>query len=366
MKLRNKNAGVIGLMAACVAGCQSSNQQVWSSKTDSSMATAASDPSIRVGEQLPFAGATTQDLAAWKASAVTLLQQAAESTNALLRANAIEALQASPQHLPPIVRRGLGDENRAVRFVSAMTVGKLIMKDEASLLEPLLLDESHSVQAAAMYGLKRCGRQVDLTPLSAMLMSDNPEVKGNAALVLGEIGEPTAVRLLRHAAGMGLAKTEPSRRKVVELQLAEAMVKLGEQDELEVVRASLFVPEEQGELTALACQMCGELGDRGALPNLIDLARRGGDRQQSPEVRMAATMAIAQLEPAQAPLAVPAEYVGSTRFELRAQAAHTIAEITAGRGAPNDATLPYLSRLLNDANPLVQVAAAGGVLRARS
>ena len=31
-------------------------------------------------------------------------------------------------------------------------------------------------------------------------------------------------------------------------------------------------------------------------------------------------MAIAQLEPAQAPLAVPAEYVGSTRFELRAQA----------------------------------------------
>jgi len=133
-----------------------------------------------------------------------------------------------------------------------------------------------------------------------------------------------------------------------------------------VVRASLFVPEEQGELTALACQMCGELGDRGALPNLIDLARRGGDRQQSPEVRMAATMAIAQLEPAQAPLAVPAEYVGSTRFELRAQAAHTIAEITAGRGAPNDATLPYLSRLLNDANPLVQVAAAGGVLRARS
>ena len=345
-----------------LTGCASDNQKVWTTKTESSMAAAASDPSLRIGEQLPVPG-TTQDLGELKQAAVELLKQAAESTNPLLRANAIEALQATPEHLPPIVRRGLGDENRAVRFVAAMTVGKLKMQDEVSLLEPLLLDESQSVQAAAMYGLKRCGRQVDLTPLSAMLMSDNPEVKGNAAFVLGEIGEPTAIRLLRHAAGIGLARTEPSRRKVVELQLAEAMVKLGEQKELEVIRAALFAPEEQGELTALACQMCGELGDRGALPNLLDLAMRTGTREQSPEVRMAATAAIAQLEPTKAPLPVHAAHVGSTRFELRAQAAHTIAEVANGRGVPNSATLPYLSRLLNDANPLVQVAAAGGMLR---
>jgi len=358
--------GLSVLTAVLVTGCASSDQQVWSTKDDSSLAAAASDPSIRVGEQFPVAGASSQDLAEWKLAAVAVLKQAAESTNPLLRANAIEALQAAPEHLAPIVRRGLGDENRAVRFVSAMTVGKKKMLDEASLLEPLLLDESPSVQAAAMYGLKRCGRKVDLTPLSAMLMSDNPEVKGNAAFVLGEIGEPTAIRLLRHAAGTGLDRTEPSRRKVVELQLAEAMVKLGEQKELEVVRAALFAPEEQGELTALACQMCGELGDRGALPNMIDLAMRTGNRQQSPEVRMAATMAIAQLEPTKAPLGVPAGQVGSTRFEQRAQAAHTISEIAGNKGAPNSATLPYLSRLLNDANPVVQVAAAGGILRSEA
>ena len=51
------------------------------------------------------------------------------------------------------------------------------------------------------------------------------------------------------------------------------------------------------------------------------------------------------------------EYVKSDRFQLRAQAASTLGEL----GDPM--AYPTLATLLQDPNPLVQVAAAGAILR---
>jgi hypothetical protein len=146
-------------------------------------------------------------------AAFDLLIQASNSAEPLLRANAIECLtwafpkgneQRDETHFTTMeyaLRRGLGDENRGVRFVSAMAVGRMRMESLAPLTAPLKMDESESVQAAAMYALKRCGRRVDLTPLAAMMKSEDPEVRGNAALVLGELGEKSASGLLREGLG---------------------------------------------------------------------------------------------------------------------------------------------------------------------
>jgi HEAT repeat protein len=243
-----------------------------------------------------------------------------------------------------------------VRFVAAMTIGMLQLKSSSRLLEPMLLDPSESVRAAALYGLRRCGRMVDLNPLAAMLRSEDPEVKSNAALVLGELGDPSAAPLIRNAVGRSLMGVGPIRRRIVELQLAEAMVRLGKADEMEVIRAALFATAEQGEIAALACLMCGRLSDSYALQTLLGLAQPMAEGGHAPEVRMAAAMAVAQIDPTQAPIEVPMEFVQSPRPELRAQAAMTLAKIR------HPAVVGQLRQLLSDSDPIVQVSAAAAIL----
>jgi len=244
-----------------------------------------------------------------------------------------------------------------VRFVAAMAVGRLRIEPLADLVAPLRLDRSESVQAAALFALKRCGRTVDLSPLAAMLRSEDPEVKGNAALVLGELGDKSAAGMLRTSLGKGMRRAAPGRARIVELQVAEALVKLGENTELEGIRAALFAPPEEGEVKALACLMCGTLKDGAAVPNLKDMAERPQPYHESAEVRMAATAALARIPGGQPSIEVPLEYVASQMPAQRAQAALTLGLIGDSRG------VPVLQKLMADSHPLVQVAAAGAIVR---
>lgn len=364
-------AAILGcgaLLSACATDSEQTGEKRWSTKQDSVIGTVSDRPTLNAGPSMPTG--PVSDIAELREPALSVLMQAAESTNPMLRANAIEALQDAPERLPGIVRKGLADENRGVRFVAAVTVGKLKMTDLALLAEPLLHDESQSVQAAAIFALRRCGRKADLNPLSAMLSSDDPEVKANAAFVLGELGDPSAVRLLRFSVGRGLVKASPVRRKIVELQLAQAMVKLGETSELDVIHAALFATAEEGELIVLACQMCGELKDASRLPDLRNLLRWNRTTpRRPPEIRLAAAWAIGQIEPASTPLDVPVDYVGSDRWELRAQAAHVFAVAAKSPPAPGTpagvgTAVGYLGKLLSDPNPAVQVTAAQGIVKA--
>ncbi len=290
-------------------------------------------------------------------TALGILRQASTAEYPQLRANAIEGLQSAPRHLDAPVRRGLVDENRGVRFVAAMTIGEYRMQDLAHLLEPLLRDESESVQAAAIYGLKRCGKSVDLSPLANLILSDDPEVRANAALVLGDLGNASAIPVIERAVGRGMSRVNAAKIKLVHLQLAEALVKLGVERQIEAIRAALFAPAEEGELTAVACMMCGRLRDERTVPNLVRLARMTGQFQQPAEVRMAATWGLAHIDPAMAAIEVPLEYVTSDESQLRFQAAMTLG------GIGNPGSLATLSTMMSDENPLVQVAAASAILQ---
>ena len=289
-------------------------------------------------------------------AAIDLLVQAGESEYALLRANAIEGLRHAPSVVEQIAVSSLTDENRGVRFTAAMTIGMLQLKSSSHLLEPLLHDPSDSVRAAAMYGLRRCGRMVDLNPLAQMLYSEDPEIKGNAALVLGELGDETAAPMVRDAVGRSLSRVGPVRRRIVELQLAEAMVKLGMPVEIEGIRAALFTTAEQGEIAALACLIVGRLGDRDSLQTLEIMTRDVETGGHAPEVRLAAATAIAQIEPSLAPIDVPLQFAASERPELRAQAAMSLGKFREA------AALGQLRVLLGDPDPMVQVSAAAAIL----
>ena len=154
------------------------------------------------------------------AGAMGILSEALASTDPRLRANAIESMKYAPiEQLKYAVRIGLGDENRGVRFVSAMLIGETRLCDEAILLEPLLLDESLSVQGSVLFALYRCGEQIDLNPLAEMLGSDDVELRGNAALVLGRMGNPSAIEMIRSAAHSEMVGILPIRRRLINLQL---------------------------------------------------------------------------------------------------------------------------------------------------
>jgi len=349
-----------GMMIVAAGGCQSAGEQTAEAaegEAAASQSVLARDPMVprrpKLAEpvQSPVAVGVREQ-------AIDLLLQAAGSAEPLLRANAIEALHAAPERLEPVVRRGLGDENQGVRFVAAMTVGRQRLTSLAGRVEPLLADDSMSVRAAAIYALRRCGRKADLNPLAGMIMSADPTVKANAAMVLGELGDRSAVPMLREAVGRESPRASRARVKIVDLQIAEAMVKLGQESQLEVIRAALFAPVEQGEITVLACQMCGQLRDEAYAPSLLDKATREGRRQEPAEIRLAAAGALAQMDPRRAPIEVPMAYVGSDRPELRVQAAATLGSFPA-----DERVLESVRGLMDDPDPMVQVAAAGAILR---
>ena len=339
-----------------LSGCQADPDAAkvpWTTKDRSVMGRERETPRFEMPSLFEAQGG-----AEMRAGAIDLLLEAARSDMPVLRANALEALRSAPEAAGPALRDGLADENRGVRFVAAMTIGKLGMRDLATEVEPLLEDPSASVRAAAIFALRRCGRPVDLTPLASMIMSPDPEIRGNAAIVLGGLGDPSARPLLREAIRADLPRVRTARRRIVELQIAEAMVRLGADEQLEVIRAAVFAPEQQGEIVVLACQLLGRLGDRAYGGALLDMAIRTGEGERAPEVRLAAVQMLARIEPTRAPLEVVRCFLSNDRPEIRAQAASTLGWIH------HSSVLPQLTAMSGDPSRLVQVATAGAILRA--
>lgn len=294
-----------------------------------------------------------------KSTARELLQTAARSGFPILEANAIEALESDPEGLREIVRPALVNPNRGVRFVAAMTIGKAKLEDMGTLLQPLLLDPSESVRAAAIFALVRIGHPVDVTPLATMIRSEDPEVRGNAVMVLGELGNPSAIPVLRSTIGLGMSRVDPARRRITDLQLAEALAKLGEDAELEPIRAALFAPSQQAEIIALACQIIGRMKDGGSISSLQAVAYAEGSAMRPPEIRLLAFIALSDLGAGDPAICgeFARRYLSDRNPQLRSLAVRAVA------GCETGAALPAIESKLYDQNPEVQIAAAGAILR---
>lgn len=305
-----------------------------------------------VVEPVILSGNTPEDRArAW-------LETAAQNDYSLVRAYAFEAMQHAPALLEEVGPRGLVDENRGVRFVSTMAMGRANLDRLAPLIEPGLLDDSESVQAASIFALRRFGLPANPSPLATMAMSEDLEVRGNATMVLGMLGNPSAIPIIDNALGRGLRLQNPMRVRITELQAAEALVSLGDEADIEPIRAALFAPVEQGELTVLACDMLGRLGDQQARSMLMRLVIADGNQRRPAEIRVAAAGAIYRLPAPHEPglERVLLEYVKAEDPRLRTQVAGALAHV------PAPEARAALDRLLADEDLVVRTAAAGGLL----
>lgn len=205
--------------------------------------------------------ARSQQIAAAKNRAIEQILLSSRGEDPFLRANAIEAIAPVPGRAMPMAQLGLDDAHPAVRYAALITAGKLQFKSLAPVVQKQLQHPSPSVRAAAIYASTRLGLQVDSSQLADMLMSKEPGVRANAAIVLGLMGDESAVPMM-HELGkkpLGRAATPPQ-QSVYRVQLAEALVQLGDETAMEPLRAGAY--SNFDEVRILSILALGRLKDR--------------------------------------------------------------------------------------------------------
>ncbi len=287
-----------------------------------------------------------------------------------VRSNAVEAMSRAPARAEGLIRKALGDQNLGVRFAACFAVGKAKMKKLAPDVRPLLEDSSLDVRAAAIYALRRCSADVDPTPLGAMLEARDARLRSNVAMILGELGEPSAAPMLRAAARDSSLPGTSIQRRLVRLQIAEALYRLGDHEQIHPIRAALYpVGPDDMEAATLAAQIIGNVGDKDAS---AELKNRVLDRVAPPDGAVKDPTTLPYLNPPELRLAavtslgklgvrngvyVADEYALSPEAIVRAQAAFAYGE------TGDVPELPKLEFLMGDDAELVRVAAAGAVVK---
>lgn len=294
-------------------------------------------------------------------AAVSVLLELVQSPDALTRANAIESLELSPSHLDGVAADALLDENIGVRSIAAVAVGRAGLRAHEAILRTMLTDESGYAQASAIFALAMLGYEVDRSPLASFLITGEPfGLRGHTAYLLGELGDPSAIDLLRDAAKVPTDFASVAQRRVVELQISEAMIKLGDREQIGAVRAALF-PSQASDLEAmaLAIQIVGEIGDSASRGRLVQIAETEDNRgQRMPaEIQLAIAISMAKLGDLNGWF-VADEFWDAQRDVLRADAA----AIYGWTAREND--VRRLRSMLTDRSGRVRASAASGILRA--
>ncbi len=329
-----------------------------------------------------------------RAAAVEIVLNASRSDDPRERAAALEAAQGVPDRAMPLAQLALSDDNPGVRFAALVTIGRLQLESLGPAAVDLADDENPSVRGAALFAAHRCGVDVDrrMSYLAQMLGSQDPVLRGNAAMLLGMLGDEGAIPMLHEMAFTPLPRVEPAERIWLQLQFAEAILRIEPDNEemLEVLRSSVYSPID--DLRVLALRVVGEVGDRWMLrwmDAIVDgedpiqvrvaaarsLAQMGGDHGRS-LLMQAAQYDSADVE-RDARAFVRANRGGGGRTldlmrqllddpdaqadiaaDVRAQAAFGLGELSGAEPARR------LSAMLEDAHPAVRLAAAAAVLDA--
>ncbi len=301
-----------------------------------------------------------------RADAVVFLQEMAADDYAGYRANAIEALSGEPVIGEDVARAGLVDENLGVRFSALMVIGMNQYHGSAALAHELLRDSDGSVRAAAVFALYENGINVNQSELGVLVKSTDLRTRSNAAMIIGELGEDSAIQLLREAMVISNQRVTVQEQRLSDLQIAEAMVKLGDLAAISRIRAHLRGHDAaDGEVTALAASMLGRLGAKQYIQDLRNLVAAWKQYRQSAEVRLAAMASLAQMGDRIDP-ALPMEYFGSEYkdttpgefLSVRAQAMYVLGELS------QKAALPYLSQQFYTSEEVpVRIQAAASILK---
>lgn len=311
----------------------------------------------------------------------------AHSADAERRANAMELCEfLGPRRAEPLLAAGLDDLMMPVRFGAVINTARLDVRSLLARVRELASSPSPYERAAVIFGRRLMGDEVNLTPLAGMLTSDDSGLRGSVAMLLGMMGDTTAIPMLRDLARVPLPSTViPVRGVIVRMQIAEARVRLGDESTYNAIRWGLF--SDYQEVRLLASTMIGRLGDQTMEEALFDILQ---DEGQPVELRVATLDALARISGGRVEvvgealsfLHVVLQAAQSENSMLRAMAAQTLGSTEAARMQcavivvrMDDPPHRYLSDLiqkhdggvtlellLDDRAENVRIAAAAGIL----
>jgi len=302
------------------------------------------------------------------ADARKVLLQAVTDAQPLTRAHAMEAVAGCMKAAEsgPILLKALGDANPAVRFAAAMGLGDVRYAPARPALTKMASDKAlesdRRVYCAVIYALHTFGDDTHAPQLVKLLADREKEVRAQAALAMGKMGEVSAIGPLKTLLG-------DERDAMVELQVVESLALLGDEGSLLRLEAYAKRPFLDERLVAVgAMARCGSVR---AVPVLQELL----DRPNPTRLRAAAAGAMARLghvdrdgyrlcaRAAENPRqALGTSELQGSALELEAQSLQQIAAISLGWMGDRSA-IDVLQPLLASPSGAVRVAAAMSILR---
>lgn len=274
--------------------------------------------------------------------ALSEISLAFNSSNPVIKAQSLEAMSRTKDPAAADrVARALVDKNWIVRFAGAMCAGDLKLKSAYRAILAVAYDSDPNVRVATRYALHQMGDKSLSKDLEALSIHDNSAVRGNVAIVLGQMNEPTAVRLLEPMINDSVYE--------VKLQAAEAMWKLGREMGMKYLIAGTVSGYVDDQIFAI--QGLASTHDQRVKPYLMAKLANDHDGKQFVELQLAAARGLGMLgDDAGYGLAV--RTCASSDPRQRALAALALGEI--GRSDAQDA----LAKLLDDPTPEVRLSAA--------
>lgn len=360
-------AGVAALaMSQMLSGCAKNAAQKPGPSTggDAVASKAAAKPQAGAKNAAVSSVPDAVRIAEIREKALTVIEQSANNNDGQVRGYAADAAGMAGRRLGPVLMKALDDPAPGVRAMAAMAAGRNRVSDASARLQSLTNDESAFVRASAIFGLKKMGQNPDPSPLAGWLTGANvpANLRSHAAWVLGEMGERSAIAMLKEAARVRVSKDRASEVALFQLQCGEARIKLGDNDPVEGVRAALFPARpEDFEAAVLAVQIIGEVKDRGSIDQLIYLSsyKDPQGNLMPPEFRLACSTALAKMGLDQGSF-VADEYATNGSETIRQQAASVYGYTAKAQH------FTALETMLNDSSPMVRVVAASAIIRAHA
>jgi HEAT repeat protein len=288
-----------------------------------------------------------QEIALDKTLAATARRQvtdALRSGDALVRGQAIEALRYNPDaEARQQIIAAFDDRNVGICFAAVMMAGELQIKEAQPALLKLAEDPNPNVGVAVRFALHKLGDKRRTNDLLKYAVNPDPKVRANAATVLGLLGESSGLKILR------TLRLDPD--PFVRMQAYEAMWRLGDETALRslaTLTASQYASDRMTAILAMAAPQRQVVREqvRGFL---------AGDDVQT-EVTLVAARAMGMLGSDEG-YKIAQDAAGSKDPYQRFLAALAFGAI--GRSDAQD----ELRKLMSDAEPNVQLAAATAILQ---
>ena len=174
---------------------------------------------------------------------------AIQSSNEIIRAHALEALKdLKLPESPAIIVNALTDTSPLVRKAAALAAGEMQIHEAATQLNQNYETAQTQEMIAIIYALHRLGDTTHTRELQNTITDLRPQVRGDTVMVMGMLGERSAIPYLMQRLGKDDNAT-------IRLESAEALWRLGDErgmDELIGATLSKYPDDQMVALLALA------------------------------------------------------------------------------------------------------------------